>query len=303
MLSIIKNKETIHIAISAIKIAFESSKVSLPKLSKFVFVCGANKKENDISERRRAILDFAKRSLPDSNFFLAEKVFSVLQEEGHKKNLLDIEHQISVFSDHIIIILESPSSFAELGAFSHEKLREKLIVINDYQFIDEKSFINLGPLEAIKESTSPSNVIYYKMKSDGVHKLDAIGDTFNNLYSLLKTPINSKNSKVRLERVNPSLVFDKFSAMFIHDVLYFTGPLKYAEIIEVLKLIFGNQDFKLREILAMLVAFGSIKRNNKGWYKSNNTFLYYKYNLDENMIVSTFRSYSQKYHPERIYEY
>ena len=73
----------------------------------FVFICGANKNENEISNRRKAIIDFAKLNLPNTEFLLAEKVFEFLKIEDNKQNLLDIEHTISEFSDFILIVLES----------------------------------------------------------------------------------------------------------------------------------------------------------------------------------------------------
>ena len=89
-------------------------------------------------------------------------MFLTLQKEGHKGNILDVEHDISEFADHIIIILESPSAFAELGAFAHAKLRNKLIIINDKKYESENSFINLGPIKAIRECTGDLSVINYK---------------------------------------------------------------------------------------------------------------------------------------------
>ncbi len=156
-----------------LKGAIESSLVHRPKkTNRFVFLCGANKKKNEISERRKALIAFASKNLPHNKFFLAEKVFTFLSAEGHKGNLIDIENQISRFSDHILIILESQSAFAELGAFSHEELRKKLIVINDKKFEDAESFVNLGPIKAIEEVSGKNHILNYKMKDDGVHSLD-----------------------------------------------------------------------------------------------------------------------------------
>ena len=134
-----------------------------------------------------------------------------LKYEGHKGNILDVENLISDFSDYILIILESPSAFTELGAFSHDKLRSKLVVINDLDFKKEESFINLGPIKAIEEKSGQERIIYYKMSNDGVRNRDAIGDTFHQIYELFKDPIKSKREAVGLENLNPSKQFDKKS--------------------------------------------------------------------------------------------
>ncbi len=269
-------------------------------MSKFVFLCGANKEKDTISERRKAVIEFSKKHLKHTQFFLAEKVFNTLQAEGHKGNILDVEHEISKFADHIVIILESPSAFAELGAFAHNELRKKLIVINDKQYETEKSFINLGPIKAIEECSGKKNIIQYKMNADGIKKLDAIGDIYALLFDLLKEPIKGRASAVNLEFCNP-VEFNKNSAMFIHDLIYFTGPIKLIELVEVLKIVFGDNPFKLTNNLAILTAFEFIRRNEEGIYKINTGKTYYRYKFDTNDLISTFRNYMLKGYPKRIY--
>ena len=166
-------KSSIAKSIRLLKDAIETSLVHRPKKTfRFVFLCGANKKKDEISERRKALLDFASKNLPHNKFFLAEKVFHFLSKEGHRGNLIDIENQISKFSDHILIVLESNSSFAELGAFSHKELRKKLIVINDKKYESAESFVNLGPIKAIEEVSGKANILNYNMREDGIYSLD-----------------------------------------------------------------------------------------------------------------------------------
>lgn len=303
MLNLIKNNRLIKQEIGILKHNILVSRVFRPKnVSKLIFLCGANKHENSISERRRALLDFSKKHLKHTQFFLAEEIFSALKKEGHKDNILDIEHEISNFADHILIVLESPSSFAELGAFSHKELRKKLIIINDSKYSNTASFINLGPLKAIEEASGINNIISYQMKDDGVHKTDAIGDVYDPLYQLLKEQIEGKASAIDLNQCNPAKRFDKYSAMFIHDLIYFTGPINHKELIQILIQLFGNEDFKLKQHVAILVAFGTISRNISGIFKSTIGKTYYEYRFDVNKLISTFRNYMLKFFPERIYE-
>lgn len=304
MLRLIKDKRNIQDKLKTLRHSISSSKVYSPKnVSKFVFLCGGNKDKDSISERRKALIEFSQVHLPDTQFFLAEKMFSTLQKEEHKVNLLDIEHEISQFADHIVLVLESPSSFAELGAFSHNKLRSKLIVINDSEFKNSESFINAGPLKAIEEASNKKNVIYYKMSSDGVHRLDSIGDVFTELYDLLKEPIKGRSTAIALDACNPAKNFNKQSAMFVHDVIYFTGPITHKELAEVAKQIFGDADFKLKEHVAILGAFNSVTRNRDGLYKSLIGKPYYVYKYDVNKLISTFRNHLLKACPERVFEY
>lgn len=276
--------------------------ISPPDVSKFVFLCGANKTDGTVSERRRAILNFAEKKLPHTHFFLAEKIFPLLQKEGHKDNLLDIEHTISNFTDKILIVLESNSSFAELGAFCHQELRNKLIVINDIAFIKSMSFINLGPLKAIEESSGKESVILYKMKEDGVNKIDAIGSTFYNLHKILKEQLPDKPAVLRSDDVNPSKIFNKVSLRFIHDLIYIAGPVTRVEIIEILKCLFGKNDYKkISEHIALLNAFESIYDIGGNVYKSRLSRMYFNYKFDVNAVIASFRNYMLKYKSERIY--
>jgi hypothetical protein len=305
MFNEIKTKILLHKRVYALQKAITSSRLYLPaNISKFVFLCGANKNPTAISERRKALIEFSKLHLPHTHFFLAEKMFSTLKDEGHKGNILDVENLISDFSDYILIILESPSAFTELGAFSHDKLRSKLVVINDLAFKNEESFINLGPIKAIEEKSGHDKIVYYKMSKDGVQNRDAIGDTFHRIYELFKDPIRSTGKAVNIESLNPAKMFDKKSAMFIHDLIYLSGPILHKELIELLKLVFGKDNYnKVAHLLAILSSFESIERNSNGLYRSKLNETYYDFRFDTSKYISTFRNYTLKGYPERLYAY
>ena len=261
MLDIIKNKTSLKDELSSLRKAISASKVYTPKkVREFVFLCGANATNLNISARRKALMKFAETHLPDVQFFIAEDVFFTLEQEAHKGNLLDIEDNIAEFADKIIIVLESESAFTELGFFSHTKLRNKLIVINNSKFIESKSFINKGPIKAIEETPGKERIIYYKMREDGVHKVDSIGDVYAPLYEILSRRHQKRSSPIspiNLDDCNPGVHFNKKSAMMVHDLIYFSGPILHAELVEVLKLIFGPQSFnkvKEHEARVMLIS-------------------------------------------------
>ncbi|MEP4545360.1 MAG: retron St85 family effector protein [Saccharospirillum sp.] len=303
MLKEITSSQVILDLLGKFRVSISSSKLYLPKdISRFVFLCGANKDINNISERRAALIDFSKNHIPHTHFFLAERMFATLKEEGDRKNLLDVENLISDFSDNIMIVLESPSAFTELGAFSHSALRNKLIVINDAKFKSAPSFVNLGPLKAIADSAGKDKIIHYKMRSDGVEKRDAIGDTYAQIYDIFKEPVATKKRAVKIEEVDPSKKFDKISAMFIHDLLRLAGPLRHNEIIEILKQIFGeNERFNnVLHLLAILVSFGSIYRGPDKLYRSQMSSVYFQYKFDVSMFQAAFRNCLLRNYPERL---
>lgn len=201
------SKSAVWKALQSFKGAIAKNEIWRPKEDvQFVFLCGANIKQGVPSKRRQILLDFSSRHLPYTKFFLAEAIFSVLRAEGHKTNLLDIENDLSKFSDFVIVVLESESAFCELGAFAvHKKLRKKLIVINDYNFRKSESFIKLGPVEAISEITDGKHILYYKMEKDGKIHGDSIGDVFSNLHKLIhKEP---KYRRDRVDEYEPNLFF------------------------------------------------------------------------------------------------
>lgn len=249
-------------------------------------------------------MKFAKSNLKHAQFFLAERVFSTLQIEDKRSNILDIEKRLSLFADRIVIVLESPSSFTELGVFAHGDLRDRLIIINDSKFRNSKSFIAMGPLRAIEAASDPRSIIYYKMNDDGVHRPDAIGDVFSSLSDILEKPKRKRFRAISKEACNPGENFDKKSAMMMHDLVLFSGPITYAELVEVLKLVFGNQNFNdAKELLAILVAIDSLALTKEGCYQSKLRRPYYDYRVDINSLVAVYRNYMHKYCPERLYEH
>ena len=234
---------------------------------------------------------------------MLKKFLIFLQSEGHNGNVLDVENEISKFADFIIIVLESYSSFAELGAFSHKELRDKLVIINDKRYLHTPSFINLGPIKAVKESVGEHRIISYKMKENGLTTLDAIGTIYGELHKILQTTKPKKQKALSLSDCDPSLVFDKFSLMFIHDLIYFAGPVKYIEVLELCFQLFGKKSFnKLKEHIGMLAAINAVNRGNNGLIRSNRGKLYLHYPFDENRTISLFRNITQKKFGNRFYE-
>lgn len=89
-----------------------------------------------------------------------EAIFEELLYSSKTSDLLSLENLLAESVDVIILIPESPGSFAELGAFANdEKLRSKIICVLDKKYKKHKSFINQGPVKLIKKVNN-SGVIY-----------------------------------------------------------------------------------------------------------------------------------------------
>ena len=83
---------------------------------------------------------------------------------GHQKqDLLTLENLLASSVSAVTILLHSPGTFTELGAFSnHDLLKEKLVVVIDPKYMKSQSFINTGPIRHLRKETS-SQVLFLKM--------------------------------------------------------------------------------------------------------------------------------------------
>jgi hypothetical protein len=71
---------------------------------------------------------------------------------GKYKDLLAFERDLGYLTDAVIVFLEGPGSFAELGAFSQiDSLASKLIVVIASEHHQDDSFISLGPIRQLHD--------------------------------------------------------------------------------------------------------------------------------------------------------
>lgn len=105
------------------------------------FLCGGAASTN-----RDTLRNYLRCRLPTLDIFYAERVWELLAEDS-TQSALEMESHLAELADIVIVIVESPGTFAELGAFSLvEPLRKKLLPIVDQQHHNQPSFICTGPL-------------------------------------------------------------------------------------------------------------------------------------------------------------
>lgn len=115
-----------------------------------VFLCGADINQKD---KIRYKIAYALQRWFWFDIIYPEDIFDELLYSSKTKDLLSLEGLLADSVDAIVLIPESPGSFAELGAFANdEKLRNKLICVVDKKYKKVKSFINQGPLRLVKEA-------------------------------------------------------------------------------------------------------------------------------------------------------
>ncbi len=212
--------------------SIQNNYCSLRQDAIIVFVCGKDIKSSE--SKRKIFIEYAQKHLKNYHFLLAESFFSVANS---KNNLLTIEDNLTKYSDCIIIILESESSFAELGAFTiKDRLAPLIIPVNNKLYKGIPSFINRGPLDKIdKINKGMGPTIYADM--------DAFAMCFSEIENRL-TKITRKQKK-RIE-IN---TFDKFNKLnkerllLMHDIISLCSPITKSEIITILKSIYGEKRF------------------------------------------------------------
>jgi hypothetical protein len=143
-------------------------------------LCGA-----DISKKDKLRYQIA-QSLNNVRFsFLydiiyPEEIFEELLFGSGTNDLLSLENLLAESVDAVVLIPESPGSFAELGAFaSNEKLRSKLVCIIDKKYKKDKSFINKGPLKLVKIANK--NALFFIDTMDISNEISKITSTIKKM--------------------------------------------------------------------------------------------------------------------------
>ena len=139
-----------------------------------IFLCGA-----DISHKGKLRYQIADALSVWWYSFLydiiyPEDIFEELLYSSQTSDLLSLENLLAESVDAVVLIPESPGSFAELGAFANdEKLRRKLICIIDKKHRKNRSFINQGPLKLVKKANKHGLIFIDPKEIDkGVSKLN-----------------------------------------------------------------------------------------------------------------------------------
>lgn len=259
-----------------------------------VFVCGASPKK-DYRSGRDSIMEYAQKHLRHINFFMAEQIFPIFYNEfGY--DFLTIENKLADYSDCIIIVLESPGAYAELGAFTiKDELAKIVLVINDYEFRNIESFINYGPINKVNKISKFKPTIYANLKS--------ILTIAPEIAERLKEVKRDKNKRIDLSTFDN---FIKCSAknrmLFILDLIDFCSPINHQELINLLISFYGNNKFDIRLDLSLLEALNLVKRINKHYIKNNinkNMFFEYK-GVNELVIRSLIVNYYHKYFRDKV---
>ena len=261
-----------------------------------MLVCGAQSRAGAPSGRS-LILDYAHRNLLSFKFFQAEQVFETLRQHRKTKDLLSLEDAFASFSDCIIIVLESPGSFAEIGAFAiKDEIAKILLVINDIRYSRDESFINLGPIAKVNKVSIFRPTIY--VNPEHILKFAHI------IEERLSRILRKRNKNIDLT------TFDKFSSctpkikvLALADIISMFSPIKRREIYRILRYCYGNiHRTNLDVELGMLVTLGIVQMHQDFFFRASEDIeSFFEFTgFDERKFRADVFNYYYKYHRERI---
>jgi hypothetical protein len=280
-------------------------KIRLRNLPNFVFLCGGTTERLKSTTQegnpelyqsmRKAINDVCINSHPNlaKKIILAES-YQDWAVHGTVRSLIDFELAIADMASAIVLILEAPGAYAELGSFSVlDRLAEKLILIVNEKMIAGDSYISLGPIKYLEETER----VVKRFNWDSEY----IVDTRNR--GSLKTLLNGSVDDVLRKATGIASVIDELSQNMSHtnpsidmsrdghicfiigDLIYNFGSLKLREIVDYLRDYFcikKSSDSFVKSCLYILESFDFVKKvvNGDTFYvptDKNEGFLKYSY--------------------------
>ena len=223
-----------------------------------LFVCGG---EMDGDYMRPRFREFANQELPSWHIFLAETAWDALVSEdgANHSNLTKIEELIGQIADAIVLFPESPGSFAELGYFAKTKtLAQKSLIISNYDFQGQDSFIALGPILLIDALSTykPSIQLLYEETAD---------------FKQIKQRLTRRTSRRRksLQR-GDCVLTDKEYFFVVFELIRIFRAVTIDGIVYVVRSIFGRARIRtIKQVVAILVGTGLVSRCG-----SDNEFCY-----------------------------
>lgn len=200
---------------------------------KFIFLCGKGfSTSEEYKQSNRGIVDnFIKKLLPDTHIVLSEQMW----EDGFGNNidLLIFEEFLAEVSDAIILFVESPGSFCELGAFAYADalFSDKLIIVMDEKYRESKSFIATGPvLKAKKDGT---RIVYAQTEN---RALLSSTELRTQILDMVQT-FTSNRSKVNKRKINVDRdqVFISSFLVEILEIIRLTQPISVSDLLQLYK--------------------------------------------------------------------
>lgn len=251
-----------HKSIVSFKASLRNRLTFLNRESRFVIICGAAKSERNPNPRRDVLLEYAKKHLKGFHFFRAEDVFDALKPK-ETSDLLSMEDKIAEYSDCIIIVCESESAFAELGAFClSDKIVKQVLIINDIRHKNSRSFISLGPIARADKMSVFKPVIFGDFQAI-LRSVPEIEEKIA-IIKHKKRSLVDLSSESKFKSLPP-----KLRLFLIADLIRIFSPIRREEVAGLLQFVYDGGYFDIDLELALLQSLGFIE-------STENDFLLFK---------------------------
>ena len=288
--------------------------LSLKNLPNYVFLCGGKINPVDTTPTDTATIDrethflslrdaiLQHLSVKEKEFYqriiLAEN-FRDWLDDANISNLIDFETLLAGLAVAVILIVEGPGAYAELGAFSViPEISPKLISIYNVKALSSRSFIEWGPikyLEKHKRTIFPHEWGFDLVINKGEVEYKLVND--QDLTSLVEIIVSQVLSDVKIKTKSSSIFDLKNEAhicLLVADLIYIFSALKIREINDYLEEFFSIDlaERRLGEFLYSLERLKIIKKKSVGatYYLPgdiNSGYIKYKFINSSGNIVSS----------------
>lgn len=200
---------------------------------KFIFLCGKGfSSQEEYRQSNRGIVDdFIKKLFPDTHTVLSEQMWDDKFDDSI--DLLIFEEFLAELSDAIILFVESPGSFCELGAFAYADalFSDKLIIVMDEKYRGDKSFIVTGPVLKAKEDGS--KIVYAQTENGALLSSSELRSEILDLVQSLK----SKRSRVNRRMINEDRdrVYISSFLVEILEIIRLVQPISTSDLLQLYK--------------------------------------------------------------------
>jgi len=215
-------------------------------LGAVVFLCGG------LGSERRDYLAAYLRSKSSANVFFAEDVWRLVSEHAPSGNALAMESRLASLADVVALIVESPGTFCELGAFAlSDDLRPKLLLILDKSFENDESFIATGPVRWVDGDSAFAPAMWVDMGKILLHA-DEVVERLER--------VKSKGARGQIEVLGDPMI----ELVFLVDLATIFGPCTLDEIETLATDVFGRPAAKVEYalLLGLAVALELLRESN-----------------------------------------
>lgn len=263
----------------------EVEKLSLKNLPNYIFFCGGGMSNNElllvceeqgseVKSLRSSILNYLSRKEKTvyQDIILAEKFHDWL-DDANISNLIDFEMLLAGLASSVVLIVEGPGAYAELGTFSVlPEISSKLVTIyNTNDVADgERSFIEWGPIKYLENNGETvlrhEWQVIYKVEENKISRMIENNLEFQSLVDLIGKQL-AEDIKTKIKYTSPfSKINHSDMCLLVADLIYVFSALKLREIKTYINdsLNINLEEKRLKEYLYSLKKLGLVREKNAG---------------------------------------